>query len=288
MTRYGESGRNFQRNNSRNSGATDALALKVPFDTYNVMYQYCKKYGCRKIEALLIATTSRTPVIEENITKLAEALAVPIYVIVHRVKDESLKLPVTLFMREPGKELVQVPDLTRWGSIAKALKEVHKEHEKTSRRCAGGYEDAWLSAGQGKSNTPKDDFSMSNMLRVIPGVRHLDIDMGMSCPRCHVTQVIVEASSDGMKGTKLENKAKATSMSSAISSVIGSDTVLLQHHVGDSKHEEPIEMTLFKGGKKKDQVVARTWEEAVSAFESLFESHVCGDFSYSDSDNVTG
>lgn len=274
---YGESSRNFQRNNTRNSGATDTLATKLESDTYSVMYQFCKNYSCRQVEALLVDSTDLNPTLSENIKEISKRLNAPVYVISHKTKDENLKLPVRLFLKEVGSDdLVHQAEVTRWGSVAKILRDLHRHHGELTRKHGCGsssYEDKWLEAGRGRG-VGKTDFSMSNMLRVIPGVRHLDFDMVIACPDCHVPEVFVEASSDGMKDTALESKQKGSSMTRKLAGQSGAFALVLHHHVGDSKHEKPIYAYFISPEGEQGKIALETWDSVTRALQNIHHMHV--------------
>lgn len=273
----GESARNYERTNSRNSAPIDNLMSHVNTENVQVMYQFCKNYQCRHVEALILDGANIQSVPSQGILALAQRLNAPLVVIYHEHKDEGLKQSVRMekwYNRERRANAT-----TTWQEVAKYLYSLHQWHESrplAMPKCQRGYDPVWLQAGTSRGNGNLD-LSVSNVLRVIPGVRHIDIDASMMCTSCDQFLLIIEGSSDGLRGTSLENKEKATSMSRKIAHALNAQTLLVQHHVNDDSHSKDIALTLWKDQNDRHPHSRHglAWEDAYTALSKIESQHIC-------------
>lgn len=272
----GESGRNTPRTGSRNSAPLDLLMQKAGLRHVSVLYQYCKNYRCRQIEALVIPTTQDEFTLSDPILCLGDLLGVPVVLVLHEPKDEFLTQPVTVTVFFKGERKSVRPDV-KWGEVAKYMRSLHKHHESVSTDANCGiqrYDDVWLQAGRRRGTDT--DLSLSNMLRAVPGVGHIDIDALTVCPTCSSPTCVIEASSDGMKGTQLQDKSKATSMSRKIARTLDVPTLLLQHHVKDDSHEHPVSVTAWDSrGRHEADLSAEqvSWDAAQATVQKVAAMH---------------
>lgn len=273
----GESSRNVNRTNSRNDAPLNNLMSK--FDTENVqaIYQFCKNYHCRKIQVLIINSADHGTLPTDGTFALARQLEVPILVISHEKKDESLDKPITMHSWYNG-ELKNTREGTTWQECAiylRSLQRWHEERPGAHWKCGKKrYEDRWLDKGFGRGRGELD-LSVSNMLRVIPGVAQIDIDGSVFCQQCKQFLLVIEGSSDGLRGTHLESKEKATSMTRRIADKIGSKTLLLQHHVGDNNHAKNVSLTMWAPGKPVPHIKENAnWDTAHAAISGTIGSHL--------------
>ena len=276
-TARGESVRNAPRTSSRNSGSLNKLifelgARKFPW----MLYLYCA--GCREFEVLVLASTDPTKVTPPaHVARLASSLGTPIIVIRHDAKDEDMTHAVDLHTYLSDGTLDTRLMSTSWREVANALLALQMAHqiESGGKRCAN--HDATL-LSKGTWRLRDGDASVSNLARMIPGVRHIDIDAAIYCPKCYGTQAVIEASSDGMEDTNLSSKTKEVYMSLRIASAIGADTYLLQHHVKDVEHKHPTMLTGWAAGADDTPFLApsiMTWGAVRREMRASQSRHVC-------------
>jgi hypothetical protein len=278
-THRGESARNSSRANTRNSAPLEKLLEDSDSPNFSVFYQYCRNYQCRNIEAIIATRTQHNEVHNEEfqaMIRLSEDLQCELIIIEHDYKDELHQADVILHSWTHDNHHYSVQNLS-WGKAMQYLQSLHVAHESNSTqpKCGPGhYDNTWL-----KRDTRRGagtlDLSLSNALRCIPGVRHLDIDAAIFCPECRMTEIIIEASSDGMKGTSLQDKDKSTSLSRHIAQRTQSHVLLLQHHVNDDTHQYPIMLTGWMPGSydKPFNSIETDWQKAFATVKSIRERH---------------
>lgn len=275
MSARGETSRNIQRNRTQNDVPLHRLIESADAKSVSPLYQYCR--ACRRIEAFIIPArrgVDTTP--PPAVLAMAQKIGVRVVVIEHSVKDEALQRPIALHVYAPDKqESPQVVPRSTWKVAATFLRSLQTEHEKSSERCSSGYDaSAFLAAGQGRG-IGETDFSVSNFLRTIPGVRHIDMDASLYCNACNEVYLVIEASSDGMRGTKHASKNKGSSMSRRWGKMLSAHTMLLQHHVGDNEHEKPVQVTMWDTASKdrKPAASVNTWEGVKAEIIQLKTAH---------------
>lgn len=278
-TRRGESTRNSARTNSRNSEALDNLLdAQGGIKSVSFHYQYCRNYHCSAITAVMVPTTpdchDDAPL--KQAQYVAEALNVPLLVVVHEPKDERNVNPVTLEVTYPGEHQPEVRPGQSWRDMSEFLRGLQKSHEARSDNPQCGpvrYEDTWLSRGRARGMGSLD-LSMSNAIREVPGVGHLDVDAAICCEECHTIEALVEASSDGMEGTRWSDRNKATRMTRRLSHVIGCYTLLIQHYPNDNNHENPVTVTgWFANGAEFCSGRTMNWAELSTSLDSIHSKH---------------
>lgn len=277
QVRRGESERNFSRTNSRNTGPLDRLMQGLVTENVQAMYQFCKNYRCRAVEALILEGKPEGYLPSRGEHSLAAKLGVPIVIIRHTPMDEGLLKPVWTEVWFKG-ELKRPSTEVTWGKTAQYLLTLHSHHERRSSDVMCGtkrYEKSWLEKGRGRGKGV--DLSVSNLLRVVPGVGHIDIDGSLFCQECDSFIMFIEASSDGLRGTSLEHKGKATSMTRKLATQCSAKTLLLQHHVNDNSHAKEVSLTTWgqdnmTGIYSKDNL---SWGDARSALEKVYDNHQC-------------
>lgn len=277
--KVGESRRNTVRTLGRNSAALDLALARSGAPSSTALYQYCSNQACKRVEVLLISVAKprvddAEVTVPAHIKSLARSLRVNVVTFVHRVKDEFLRAPVLISVWEWSTDTSH-REMTTWQQGAKLLRNFQTEHERTSQnpKCAPPhYDAAWLTAprvrGQGRL-----DLSLSNMIRCIPGVRHIDIDAFTYCDSCAQPQVVIEASSDGMKGSSLESKKKATLMSRRVASVVQTETLLVQHHVNDDAHERGVLVTCWDVEGRQTLSRETSWSNLEEMLRQYHERH---------------
>ena len=278
MTARGESSRNAPRTSSRNSAALDRLifelgARKFPW----MLYQYCA--GCKQFEALILATTDPERVTPpSHVLSLSKSLGVPVFVVCHSAKDEDMLQPVDVHAYESDGTILSSDIGVSWLKAAQLLMNTQLAHqgESASTRCAN-HDSTLLKKGGWKLND--GDASVSNLARMIPGVRHIDFDAAIYCPRCSRPQAIIEASSDGMENTDLSSKTKGICMSLEVARTVGADAYLLQHHVRDAAHQHPAMLTEWRSGDAAESPSlassTMTWGSVRRTLRSSQARHVC-------------
>ena len=269
MTTLTPTSRNTHRNSSRNSIALNKLMRdsnlrQLPW----VLYQYCAT--CMHIEALVVSATSEKAVrVIPALKKLAAQLRIPVIIVEHTHRDEDHIHPAFVHSYEPSTdELIKVSSVGDWEGVAKHLNSLHRDHSYESE-CPSST--SLLVDGTWK--TTDSDSSVSNVARRIPGVRHIDIDASVYCPRCYQTQILIEASSTGMKGTSYEDQVKAVRMTRRVAKAVKCETLLLLHHPQDENHREPVMTSSWTYDGETAPENVTTWGNVRRYMKSRMQSH---------------
>lgn len=274
----GVSQRNTNRTSSRNDTGMTLMTQTNDLPTIKPYYQYCSNYQCREIQAIMYAHTPLNPPDTHHINALktlAKLLGTELHIVCHETKDEHNEQPVILTQTSVAGEVTS--RTLSWGEYAVVLRQLQARHEIDNTYCAPPrYDASWLarSKAKGKGDT---DLSFSNLLRIIPGVRHLDLDACIYCQHCYQPILIIESSSDGMTGTNLANKQKAVSMSNKIAKTVTATTILLQHDTTYQNQDDTTYLTGWNHNSPRPFTDSQksTWTHTGKTFKNVTKFHKC-------------
>lgn len=276
--RRGESSRNVNRNNSRNSAALDALTDGLLYqDATSFFYQYCHNAGCAYVSAIMVPHVrgNEKPGLDTAV-KIGSLLKVPVIHVIHESRDDTLKKPISVTLWDEDGVKTEHPEYS-WRELAYLMQSYQLAHQEKSTlwKCTNDYEQKWGRVGRAVSNA-ETDFSFSNMIRSIPGVRHLDIDAVILCKECSEVELMIEASSDGAKNTPFADITKATRMTRRLAHRARAYTLLVQHHVNDAKHQHPVQVTGWEPeeGELYRPVTTMSWADLADEIGRIHERHV--------------
>lgn len=276
--RRGESSRNVNRNNSRNSAALDALTDGLLYQSAtSFFYQYCHNGACAFVSAIMVPHVrgSEEPGLDTAV-KIGALLKVPVIEVIHEPMDDSMKHPISATLWDTAGNQTDYASYS-WRELAYLMQSFQLAHQDNSAlwKCANGYDSKWGRTGRAVSNAD-NDFSFSNMIRSIPGVRHLDIDAVVLCKECSEVEVMIEASSDGAKNTPFADIVKATRMTRRLATRAEAYTLLVQHHVNDAQHQHPVQVTGWENvnGELYRPVTTMSWADLADEIGRIHERHV--------------
>lgn len=259
------SARNSNRTNTRNEGALNTLATKLPTPRSWLFYQYCNNSKCREVTMLILPLPCEASEMERKAFELVvQQTDIPGLILEYPNEDTIRATCLSKNAQPVIKENIE------WETVLKWMHNKQVQHEGSSgmEECAA-YEHKPLPKGKWKSETESTRFS--NEARAVPGVRHIDVDGLFHCPDCMVPLFIIEATSDGCPGTPMQHKHKATSMTRKLGAALHATPLMIQHHYEDIEHEKPVYLTSWVSGKAKRY--NRTWDMLVTDFENALNRH---------------
>ena len=305
---WGASSRDVERNGSRNSQHVEFLlhetegVSNTPF-----IYQYCgheskstsknsagqcvtpesertaadKEYACRHITAIIVpfpGGTFDTTAANRALT-IGAALGVPVYFVYHTPFDTEYNHTIDYEVTKPNGKKTYVADAMWREDFLDALLVEQEKHTEEDHACYIPEDVLWLdnkndeeldeeSTTKGKG----DDLTVSGIIRVIPGVRHLDMDACITCDKCNLFIALVEASSDGYSRGKYSDQKKTAAMTLKIGAKLGIPTLKLLHDKdSDVTDESGADITTWKPGKlwDKDGVEFKDGDRPVDMLDAL-------------------
>lgn len=136
------------------------------------------------------------------------------------------------------------------------------------RNCRSDSPAGWLLTG-GPSNVERTgtrDLTLSRALRLVPDVRHVDIDMIQYCPKCRKVEVVVEASADPRKASDIARR---------VGKQLTATTVLIIHRYNDDDREHPVIVSTwtFAGLKVLDKR-EMSWTEYLQLMHDFHTYHL--------------
>jgi hypothetical protein len=189
-------------------------------------YQYCAFRTCRSFEAVI--SDRRTPNFTFGLQKMLADAGLAVMTIGHTEEDVRQEHPVNI--KTYGSDGTPVADTMSWDDFANLLLYIHKLHASASRHKGCRNFDA-QHLGYARDSANDEDLSISNVLRDVPGVRHLDTDGLFLCPLCGKPTLLIEATSDGFENSNY----KATYMSERLANLLNMNFALVQHSRGAIK-----------------------------------------------------
>lgn len=260
--------RNSNRTKDRNELAFKELTNKLnSIKNFGFFYQYCNNPKCKEVTLFILASHKKISASESKaFSKALEEANVP-GLILEYSKYGSVKATCL------GLGVNKVLENRTWDQVLSLMHSQQLKHEKSknnimSAKCSD-YNHNFMAKGTWNNN--EVDTRFSNEIRSIPGVRHIDTDGLIYCPKCFKTLYVVEASSDGCPGTPMSNKFKATTMTRKIAELLKATPLLVQHHYNDVEHKNPVYLTSWSTGKAKR--FKRTWDSLVKDFDNSFAAH---------------
>lgn len=112
----------------------------------------------------------------------------------------------------------------------------------------------------------RNDLSLSNALRKVKGVRHLDLDGYQYDPKSQTFEILFEATSS--------MGDKDTTMTRALAKQAGAFVFLIQHHWHDEDNELPIYLTLWHPNGKIDRDFLKykcEWSDFIDYCQQIHE-----------------
>ena len=314
-TCWGVSTRNSERTRSRNEAHTEFIYANIDgISNTPFIYQFCghenrkdecvvpkhkrseadSEYACRVITAIIVpfAAGSFDLVVADRARAIGKKMDVPVFYVYHHPFDYNYDHTIEFEVLKPdGSRTYHA--LAKWKrGLLTALLDTQIDHEEQHNCFIDVPEGAvdWLDGEKDASITDdskvheKDgvDLTLSGILRLIPGVRHLDIDACVTCDLCNEPIALIEASSDGYSRGKLAGKKKTAAMTLKVGAQLDVPTMKLLHEPSkDVDFDSGADVTTWKPGKLWDNdgyVVVDgerpiDMEDAVGFVEDVLKQH---------------
>jgi hypothetical protein len=284
---WGVSLRNSERTRNRNEAHTEFIYKNVKgISNTPFIYQFCghenrkgqcvvpkgertkadEEYSCRTVTAIVVpfSAGSFDLVAAERVKAIGVKMKVPVFFVYHHPFDYNYDHTIELEVWQPNGEHTYHA-LAKWRrDLLTALLDTQIEHE-SKHNCfidvpegqfdwLDGNGDTHISDDPEVHEKPGVDLTLSGILRLIPGVRHLDVDACVTCDLCNQPIALIEASSDGYSRGRLADKKKTAAMTLKLGAALDVPTIKLLHEAtADVHNDSGADITTWKPGQTWDK-----------------------------------
>lgn len=263
------SSRNYNRTPDRNEGATTTLVERLGgfFVNTSFYYQFCPVRGCKEVTLLLASYEGDAP---QTDRKMVAEMGSRLNVTVMVIEDSEADVVRLEVIRPDGSSQSGTKS---WDELLECMHTYQVAHGKAStKKGCLDYDPSPLPKGKWKSDSYA--VRLSNEVRAVPGVRHIDTDAVLCCDDCLSPLLVIEASSDGMPGSYRSTVSKSAWMTRKLAARLGAQPMLMQHHLHDDQHEREVFVTVWSSPREMTGSRAEyTWDVLVDDLKRRREAH---------------